>query len=83
MSDLTSVVNPATESVIAEVPRQGVEEVDAAVARSLEAASAWRSLAPTDRARLLRRLADQGRRARRGAGTAGDPQRGQADRRES
>jgi acyl-CoA reductase-like NAD-dependent aldehyde dehydrogenase len=58
MSDLTTVVNPATERAIAEVPRQGVEEVDAAVARSLRAGSAWRSLAPTDRARLLRRLAD-------------------------
>jgi acyl-CoA reductase-like NAD-dependent aldehyde dehydrogenase len=59
MSDLTTVVNPATERAIAEVPRQATEEVDAAVARSLQAGAGWRSLAPTDRARLLRRLADQ------------------------
>jgi len=59
MSDFTTVVNPATERAIAEVPRQGIEDVDAAVARSLQAGPAWRSLAPTDRARLLRRLADK------------------------
>lgn len=59
MSDVTTVVNPATEVVITEVPRQGIEEVDAAVARSVEAGPAWRSMAPADRARLLRRFAAQ------------------------
>ena len=37
MSDLTTVVNPATETAIAELPLAGAEETDAAVARSLEA----------------------------------------------
>jgi acyl-CoA reductase-like NAD-dependent aldehyde dehydrogenase len=52
------VIEPATEGVIAEVPRAGVEEVDAAVARAKTAFPAWRAVAPADRARLLRDLAD-------------------------
>ncbi|HWJ42985.1 MAG TPA: aldehyde dehydrogenase family protein [Solirubrobacterales bacterium] len=52
------VVEPATERVMAEVPRGGVEEVDAAVARAKAAFPAWRAVAPADRARLLRDLAD-------------------------
>ena len=59
MSNVTAVVNPATEAAIAEVPIQGVEEADEAVARSLEAGPAWRAIAPADRARLLRRFAAQ------------------------
>jgi acyl-CoA reductase-like NAD-dependent aldehyde dehydrogenase len=59
MSDVTTVVDPATENVIARVPVQGVEETDAAVARSLDAGPAWRAVAPVDRARLLRRFAAQ------------------------
>jgi acyl-CoA reductase-like NAD-dependent aldehyde dehydrogenase len=54
---VTAVLNPATEEVIAEVEAAGVEETDAAVARAKEAFPAWRAVAPTDRARLLRRLA--------------------------
>src|SRR3954452_10434945 len=41
-----------------EVPRAGVEEVDAAVARAKAAFPAWRAVAPADRAKLLRGLAD-------------------------
>src|SRR3954452_15883267 len=52
------VIEPATERVMAEVPRAGVEEVDAAVARAKAAFSAWRAVAPADRAKLLRDLAD-------------------------
>ena len=44
---------------MAESPLQGAEEADLAVARSLEAGPAWRSVAPADRARLLRRFAAQ------------------------
>jgi acyl-CoA reductase-like NAD-dependent aldehyde dehydrogenase len=51
------LVNPATEEPIAEVEQAGVEEADAAVARAKAAFPAWRALAPSDRARLLRRLA--------------------------
>jgi len=52
-----TVVNPATEESIAELPQAGVEETDAAVARAKAAFPAWRAIAPNDRARLLRRLA--------------------------
>jgi acyl-CoA reductase-like NAD-dependent aldehyde dehydrogenase len=52
------VVEPATAAVMASVPRAGVEETDAAVARARAAYPAWRDLAPADRARLLHRLAD-------------------------
>ncbi|HZD87295.1 MAG TPA: aldehyde dehydrogenase family protein [Gaiellaceae bacterium] len=54
---MTTVVNPATEQVIAELETAGVEETDAAVARAKEAFPSWRAVAPADRARLLRRLA--------------------------
>src|SRR3954466_7582199 len=49
---------PATEHVLEEIPRAGVEEVDVAVARAKAAFPAWRAVAPADRARLLRRLAE-------------------------
>ncbi|HEX5593198.1 MAG TPA: aldehyde dehydrogenase family protein [Solirubrobacterales bacterium] len=52
------VIEPATEEVMAEVPRGGVEEVDAAVARAKGAFPGWRAVAPADRAKLLRDLAD-------------------------
>jgi acyl-CoA reductase-like NAD-dependent aldehyde dehydrogenase len=52
-----AVVNPATEETIAVLPDAGVEETDAAVARAKAAFPEWRAVAPTDRARLIRRLA--------------------------
>ncbi len=55
---MLSVLEPATEQVLAELPRAGVEEADAAVARATAAYPAWRALAAPERARLLRRLAD-------------------------
>ncbi len=54
-----AVVEPATEAVMAEIPRAGVEEVDAAVSAAKAAFPAWRSVSPGDRSSLLRRLADQ------------------------
>ncbi len=54
-----AVVEPATAEVMAELPRGGADEVDAAVARAKAAFPAWRAVAPADRAALLRRLADQ------------------------
>jgi acyl-CoA reductase-like NAD-dependent aldehyde dehydrogenase len=51
------VIEPATERVMSEVPRAGVEEVDAAVARAKTAFPAWRAAAPADRARMLLDLA--------------------------
>jgi acyl-CoA reductase-like NAD-dependent aldehyde dehydrogenase len=55
---MIKVIEPATERVLAEVPRAGVEEVDAAVAKAKGAFAAWRAIAPEDRSRLLNRLAD-------------------------
>jgi acyl-CoA reductase-like NAD-dependent aldehyde dehydrogenase len=52
------VIEPATEQVMAEVPRAGVEETDEAVARAKEAFPAWRSVSPGSRSGLLHRLAD-------------------------
>jgi betaine-aldehyde dehydrogenase len=52
------VIEPATEQVMAEVPRGGAEEVDAAVAAAREAFPAWRAIEPGDRAAIMRRLAD-------------------------
>jgi acyl-CoA reductase-like NAD-dependent aldehyde dehydrogenase len=52
------VIEPATERVLAEVPRAGVAEVDAAVARAKHAFESWRGIAPADRSALLHRLAD-------------------------
>jgi betaine-aldehyde dehydrogenase len=51
------VLNPATEQPLAEVGAASAEETDEAVARAKTAFPAWRAVAPTDRARLLRRLA--------------------------
>jgi acyl-CoA reductase-like NAD-dependent aldehyde dehydrogenase len=55
-TEIMEVLEPATEKVLAEVPRAGVEEADAAVARAKEAFPAWRAVSPTDRARMLRAL---------------------------
>jgi acyl-CoA reductase-like NAD-dependent aldehyde dehydrogenase len=52
------VLEPATEEVLAEVPRGTAADVDAAVARARAAWPAWRAVAPGDRAALLRRIAD-------------------------
>jgi acyl-CoA reductase-like NAD-dependent aldehyde dehydrogenase len=51
-----TILNPATEEPIAELDQADVEEADEAVARAKAAFPAWRALAATDRARLLRRI---------------------------
>ena len=51
------MLNPATEEPLAELEQAGVEETDAAVAAAAAAFPAWRAVSPTDRGRLLRRLA--------------------------
>lgn len=50
------VVEPATESVMAEVEVGDVEE---AVARAVEARPTWAAVAPADRGRLLLRIAEE------------------------
>src|SRR4051812_45157383 len=59
MSDTLEVIEPATEAVLDTVPRAGVEDTDAAVARARAAYPRWRGGAPADRSRLLHRLADE------------------------
>src|SRR4249920_3506693 len=54
---MNAVLNPATEETIVELPSPGAEEADEAVALAKAAFPAWRAVAPSDRARLLRRLA--------------------------
>jgi acyl-CoA reductase-like NAD-dependent aldehyde dehydrogenase len=54
---MIEVIEPATERVLAEVPRAGAEEVDAAVERAKRAFADWRRVTPADRTRALHRLA--------------------------
>src|ERR1700704_1970285 len=57
MTATLSVIEPATEAVLAEVARAGVDETDEAVARAKAALPAWRGLGPGARAELLGSLA--------------------------
>jgi len=50
--------NPATQQVLAEVSRGGVDEVNAAVAAAKAAFPAWAARPATERAALMRRLGD-------------------------
>ncbi|UNO39117.1 aldehyde dehydrogenase family protein [Streptomyces sp. MST-110588] len=52
-----SVINPATEELVATVPVTTPAEVDAAVRRAARAQEKWAALPPGDRARVLRRFA--------------------------
>jgi acyl-CoA reductase-like NAD-dependent aldehyde dehydrogenase len=52
------VIEPATEQVMAELPRAGKEETDAAIERACAAFPAWRAMAPGDRSALLHTLTD-------------------------
>jgi acyl-CoA reductase-like NAD-dependent aldehyde dehydrogenase len=58
LSTTLHVIEPATEAVLAEIPRADEAELDAAVARAKQALPAWRALDPAHRARLLHTLAD-------------------------
>jgi betaine-aldehyde dehydrogenase len=49
-----TVIEPATEEVLAELPQAGVEECDAAIERARAAFPAWRAVSPGERAALLR-----------------------------
>jgi acyl-CoA reductase-like NAD-dependent aldehyde dehydrogenase len=57
MSTFT-VLNPATEERVAEVPQCSAEQADEAIERAAAAQPAWNAVSPGDRARLLRRFAD-------------------------
>jgi acyl-CoA reductase-like NAD-dependent aldehyde dehydrogenase len=53
------VRDPATETVIERLPAATSDDADAAVERAAGAFEGWRAVAPADRARLLRRLAER------------------------
>jgi acyl-CoA reductase-like NAD-dependent aldehyde dehydrogenase len=55
---MIQVIEPATEAVLEELPRAGVDEVDAAVENAKRAFPAWRAVTPAERAHLLNELAD-------------------------
>ena len=55
---MIAVIEPATEAVLEELPRAGIEEVDTAVENAKRAFPGWRAIAPADRASRLHALAD-------------------------
>ncbi len=55
---LHDIINPATEQIIGSVPAASIDQTDEAIARAHAAWPAWRSVAPGDRANLLRRFSD-------------------------
>ena len=57
MASIT-VIEPATEEVLRELPGAGAGEADEAVGHAKAAFPAWRRVSPGDRADLMRRLAD-------------------------
>ena len=57
MSDTYTVINPATARAVTDVHLASLAETDAAIERAQEAFGAWRSMAPGERATLLRRFA--------------------------
>ncbi|WP_061017773.1 aldehyde dehydrogenase family protein [Microbacterium sp. CCH5-D1] len=52
-----TVINPSTGAAIREVPRVGIGETDAAIARAVAAQRRWAALAPVARADALRSFA--------------------------
>jgi acyl-CoA reductase-like NAD-dependent aldehyde dehydrogenase len=50
------VIEPATEQVMAELPRAGAEETDAAIERAKRAFPSWGTMDPAERSALLHRL---------------------------
>src|SRR5215207_3810587 len=55
---MLEVLNPATGEVVERLEPATEEDADAAVARARDAFPKWRAVEPSDRSRLLRRLAD-------------------------
>jgi 1-pyrroline dehydrogenase len=56
--ETTEVVNPATEEVIAEVPKGDASDVDRAVGAAREAFETWSLTTPAERSTALHKLAD-------------------------
>lgn len=58
MSDTLALLNPATEALIVDQPLATRDDADAAIGRAAAALPGWRSMAPLDRVKLIRRFAD-------------------------
>jgi 1-pyrroline dehydrogenase len=56
--ETSEIVNPATEEVIAEVPKGDASDVDRAVAAAREAFEAWSLTTPAERSNALHKLAE-------------------------
>lgn len=57
MTEVFTVVNPATALPVAEVPEAGLAEADAAIEAAHAAFPGWRAMPPGERAAVLRRFA--------------------------
>jgi len=57
VTEIYTVVNPATAAPVIDVPLASAGETDAAIERAHEAFASWRDVAPGERAELLRRFA--------------------------
>jgi acyl-CoA reductase-like NAD-dependent aldehyde dehydrogenase len=58
MSDTLALLNPATEALITNQSLATAADADAAISRAAAVLPAWRSMAPLDRIKLMRRFAD-------------------------
>ena len=58
MSETLALLNPATEELIVDQPLATAHDADAAIELAAAALDQWRSVAPIDRAKVLRRFAD-------------------------
>jgi len=57
MTTMYDVINPANEQVVRSIEQAGEAETDAAIERAERAFHSWRTVAPADRAKLLRAFA--------------------------
>lgn len=58
-TEIMDVINPATESVIAQVPLGTAADVDLAVQSALKARVSWARIVPRDRSEILHSIADR------------------------
>lgn len=58
-TELINVLNPATEEVIATIPKGTIEDVDKAIDISEEAQKSWEKLPAVERGAYLRKIADR------------------------
>lgn len=56
---MTTIVNPATGLAVAEVPHNSLASTDLAISEARRAFFRWREVPPGERARLLRRFAEE------------------------